>query len=103
MYFGVLCVFYELFQVKIMEDTHLDAKKGIDDSKPVRSPSKIDSDEDLSLRFSFGPLHESYKQLSELSNGCHCKPIRATVWGLCMFSYTYVSLARRRNSSINLS
>ncbi|KAG7536927.1 Zinc finger CCHC-type [Arabidopsis suecica] len=50
-------------------DTHLDAKKRIDDSEPVRSPSKIDSDGSLSLRFSFRALHTSYRKLSYLSNG----------------------------------
>ncbi|KAG7536939.1 hypothetical protein ISN44_As13g008660 [Arabidopsis suecica] len=50
-------------------DTHLDAKKRIDDSEPVRSPSKIDSDGSLSLRFSLRALHTSYRKLSYLSNG----------------------------------
>ncbi|KAG7556876.1 Integrase catalytic core [Arabidopsis suecica] len=47
----------------------MDAKKRIDDSEPVRSPSKIDSDGSLSLRFSFRALHTSYRKLSYLSNG----------------------------------
>ncbi|KAG7557045.1 hypothetical protein ISN44_As11g030480 [Arabidopsis suecica] len=47
----------------------MDAKKRIDDSEPVRSPSKIDSDGSLSLRFSFRSLHTSYRKLSYLSNG----------------------------------
>ncbi|KAG7578971.1 Retrotransposon gag domain [Arabidopsis thaliana x Arabidopsis arenosa] len=47
----------------------MDAKKRIDDSEPVQSPSKIDSDGSLSLRFSFRALHTSYRKLSYLSNG----------------------------------
>ncbi|KAG7556943.1 Retrotransposon gag domain [Arabidopsis suecica] len=47
----------------------MDAKKRIDDSEPVRSPSKIDSYGSLSLRVSFRALHTSYRKLSYLSNG----------------------------------
>ncbi|KAG7572457.1 Integrase catalytic core [Arabidopsis suecica] len=47
----------------------MDAKKRIDDSEPVQSPSKIDSDGSLSLRFSFRALHTSYRKWSYLSNG----------------------------------